>query len=308
MIVTEIPKLSIVFLNYNRLAETQYTLAHLHHLLSQRSDIEVIAVDNGSIDGTSEFLQTQTHWIKVICLPNNLGIEGYNAGFKLAQGEYLLVLDDDSHPFDHLTLDRLITHLATQPQVGVVACRIETPQGQAVMTWHLPPIDRAGNSMAFVGCGFAIRRTLLMEIGGYPAEFFLYQNEIEVAIQVLRRRYTIYYDPACRVVHRQSPLGRSHWRQVYYPTRNTIWLIRRYFPVPSAYYLIASRLCFGLIRAIQAREFKYYYRAVKESFTKDIPFEPLSAEVYQQLTTFWQQNSVWHQFIQKLYSPHGHKF
>ncbi|OQW93966.1 MAG: glycosyltransferase [Beggiatoa sp. IS2] len=298
--MNKIPRLSIVFLNYNRLAETRYTLAHLQNLISQRSDVEVIAVDNGSSDGTPEFLQTQTHWISAIYLPTNLGIDGYNEGFKQACGEYLLVLDDDSHPLDNLTLDRLITHLDTQPQIGVVACRIETPQGQPVLTWHLPQEDKAGYSIAFVGCGFAIRRTLLMELGGYPAEFFLYQNEIEVAIQVMRRHYSIYYDPACRVVHRQSPTGRSHWRQVYYPTRNTIWLIRRYFPFPSAYYLIASRLCFGFIRALQSREFKYYYRAVTEALTKQIEFEELSPEIYQQLTIFWRQNSVWHQLIHRL--------
>ena len=39
------PKLSIVFLNYNRLAETRYTLKQLFWLGKQRHDIEIIAVD-----------------------------------------------------------------------------------------------------------------------------------------------------------------------------------------------------------------------------------------------------------------------
>ena len=47
-----IPKLSIVFLNYNRLNETRYTSAHLQQLITGRRDIEVIAVDNDSTDGT----------------------------------------------------------------------------------------------------------------------------------------------------------------------------------------------------------------------------------------------------------------
>ncbi|OAD20951.1 hypothetical protein THIOM_003308, partial [Candidatus Thiomargarita nelsonii] len=45
------PKLSIVFLNYNRITETRYTLAQLSRLLEFRDDVEVIAVDNGSTDG-----------------------------------------------------------------------------------------------------------------------------------------------------------------------------------------------------------------------------------------------------------------
>ena len=51
-------KLSIVFLNYNRLAETRYTLAQLSRLLEHRQYVEDIAVDNGSQDGTREFLAT----------------------------------------------------------------------------------------------------------------------------------------------------------------------------------------------------------------------------------------------------------
>jgi len=294
------PKLSIVFLNYNRIKETRYTLAQLSRLIEHRDDVEVIAVDNGSTDGTRDFLQTQANWVRVMLLPTNTGIAGYNEGFKQAKGDYLLVLDDDSHPVDNITLDRLIQCLDTRPDVGVVACRIESMKGQAVYTWHLPKNDAPGPSMAFVGCGFAIRRTLFEQIGWYPGEFFIYQNEIEVAIQVMRLQYKIYYDPSCRVIHRQSPEGRTNWRQVYYPTRNTIWLIRRYFPFPMAGYLIASRLCFGLIRAVQSLELRWYYQAVLDALHTPIKAQVLPRPQQKQLTTFWRQNSILHQFIKRL--------
>jgi GT2 family glycosyltransferase len=295
------PKLSIVFLNYNRIQETRYTLTQLSHLLEEtRHEIEVIAIDNGSTDGTYEFLQTQTDWVRVVRLSTNTGIAGYNEGFKQAKGDYLLVLDDDSHPVDEQTLNRLIQCLDTRPDVGIVACRIESLKGEAVFTWHLPKNDAPGPSMAFVGCGFAIRRDLFEQIGWYPEDFFLYQNEIEVAIQVMRGGYKIYYDPVCRVAHRQSPHGRSSWRQVYYPTRNTIWLIRRYFPFPSAAYLIASRLFFGLIRALQSLEFSWYYRAVFDALYTPIEPQVLPIPLRQQLTTFWRQNSILHQLVGRL--------
>ena len=293
------PKLSIVFLNYNRLKETRYTLAKISHLIEHRNDIEVIAIDNGSQDGTGAFLQTFS-WVRVISLPTNTGIAGYNEGFKQTKGEYILVLDDDSHPVDSITLDRIIQCLDTRSDIGVVACRIESLAGKQIFSWHLPKNDAPGPSMAFVGCGFAIRRDLFEKIGWYPAEFFLYQNEIEVAIRVMRQKYKIHYDPNCRVVHRESSTGRTKWRQVYYPTRNTIWVIRRYFPFPSAAYLIVSRLCFGFLRALQSFEFGWYYRAVQDAFRTPIEPHILSPILRQQLTTFWHQNSIWHQFIGRL--------
>jgi len=294
-------KLSIVFLNFNRLAETQFTLQYLQDLIQHRSDIEVIAVDNGSQDGTPEFLQTQQYpWLKTICLPTNTGIAGYNDGFQIAQGQSIFVLDDDSHPIDIATLDRIIQRFETQSNVGVIACQIENPQNEIVRSWHLPETKQVSDSIAFVGCGFAIRRELFKQVGWYPREFFLYQNEIEVAIRVMQEQYEIEYDPECRVIHRQSPVNRSNWRRVYYPTRNTIWIIRRYFPLPQASYMIFSRLCFGLVRAIQAGEWRWYYRAVKEALGTPIKRQPLSPNLRKRLTLFWKQNSLWHQLTRNL--------
>ncbi len=296
-----IPKLSIVFLNHNRLVETRCTLAQLSRLLENRYDIEVIAVDNGSTDGTGEFLKSQADWIRVISLQNNTGIAGYNKGFEQAKGDYILVLDDDSHPVDTITLDRIIQCLDSRPDVGVVACRIESLEGQAIKSWYLPKNDTPGPSMAFVGCGFAIRRRLFEEIGWYPAaDLFLYQNEIELAIRVMRRQYKIYYDPSCRVVHRRFSDEHTPWRQVYYPTRNMIWLIRRYFPFPTAAYLIASRLLLGFFRALRSLKLGCYYQAVLDALKTPIEPQALSPTQQKQLTIFWQQNSILHQFIERL--------
>jgi GT2 family glycosyltransferase len=291
-------RLSIVFLNFNRLQETRRTVEHLRDLLQGRADIEVIAVDNASIDGTPAYLDSQSDWLHVLHMPFNTGIAGYNEGFKLAQGQYIMVLDDDSHPADSATLDTLIAHLDRRPQTGIVACRIESNSGATVTTWHLPNHpDKEAHSPAFVGCGFAIRRDVFAQVGWYPAEFFLYQNEMEVAIRVRKLGYHIEYNPDCRVIHRESPRGRPNWRRVFYPTRNTIWLIRRYFPPHIAAYMIASRLCFGFVRAIQCREFNWYYKAVREAFSTPVDSDILPRELRQEMRVFLRQNSVWHHML-----------
>ncbi len=296
------PRLSVVFLNFNRLAETRHTVAQLRRVLRYRQDVEVIAVDNGSQDGTAEFLQTQSDFLHYLQTHANLGIAGYNQGFAQATGDYILVLDDDSYPHDAQSLDLMIDYLDVNPEIGLLACHIETPEGEAVMTWHLPEQDKAGHSLAFVGCGFIIRRDLFAQIGWYPEDFFLYQNEIEVAIQVRRAGFDIYYQPQCRIVHRGLPADRPNWRRVYYPTRNTIWLLRRYARFPASIYLILSRLFIGFIRAIQGHTLNWYFRAVKEAFTKPIQACQLSPQLRYELKPFWQQNNLYHQV--KLFVAH----
>ena len=291
-------KLSIVFLNFNRLHETRQTVDQLLKLCGRRTDIEIIAVDNGSNDGTAEFLASQEN-IQAILLDVNYGIAGYNAGFKQAKGDYILVLDDDSCPKDASTLNQIIDVFDQQPAIGVIACHIETPMGEAQWSWHLPPQPVAGSSPFFIGCGFAIRRNLFQEIGWYPEEFFLYQNEVEVAYQVRQRHFQIFYLPDCRVVHRGMPCQRPGWRRIYFPTRNTIWLIKRYYPQPKSTYMIISRMTIGLIRSLQFGEFITYLRAVFDAYKQPVKKQQLSPEILKETSVFFRQNSIFHHLFKR---------
>jgi len=272
------------------------TLAKLEALELDKDQIEIIAIDNASEDGTAEFLLSQSHWVKTVFLDKNLGIEGLNKGFEKTSGDYILVLDDDSHPFDKQTIEVLINSLDKYEDAGVIACKIESEQGKPDKTWHLPEKDCFGESPAFVGCGFAIRRDLFKKIGWFPGHFFLYQNEIDVAIKIAKVGYKVYYEPQCKIVHRNSPDGRTSWRQVFYPTRNTVWLLRQYAPFPLSIYYICSRFFFGFLRAVQSGEYRCYATAVKESLHYNIKKERLSRPLSKKFMILWQQNSVFHHF------------
>jgi len=292
-------RISIVILNYNRLEETRYTVERLRELVAGRTDTEVIAVDNGSSDGTACYLKSQADFLTPVILPDNRGVAGCAAGFERVKGDYILVLDDDSHPRDGTTLDRLIQHLDSFPETGVVACRIENRDGTRISTWHLPRKDQQAPSMAFVGCGFAIRRRLFEEIGWYAEHFFLYQNDVDVAFQVYLKGFSIIYDPACRVVHRVASANRCRERQVFYATRNSLWLIRMYYTGPGKAYLLVSRAIIGLLRALQFAEPAAYLRALREGFSAPVIRRPLPARLRSTFVPFWRQNSLLHQLLRR---------
>lgn len=292
-------KLSIVFLNFNRLEETRYTVERLLEMTAGRSDLEIIAVDNNSEDGTAEYLEKQGA-IQTILLPDNGGIAGYNEGFKQAKGDYILVLDDDSCPADVKTLDLLVELLDHNPKIGVIACHIETPAGVPQWQWHLPQEHSFAVSPFFIGCGFAIRRRLFEKIHWYPESFFIYQNEIDVSFKVRMEGFEIYYHPDCRVIHRGVPSERPGWRCVYYPTRNTIWLIKKYYPQPMAAYMLLSRLCIGLGRAVRLRQLPTYWQAVKDAYAEPIDKQPLSRDIRQKTAPFYRQNSIFHQIMRMI--------
>lgn len=291
-------KLSIVFLNFNRLSETQFTATRLLQQCANHPEFEIIAVDNGSSDGTAEYLKQQKP-IKSILLDNNSGIAGYRKGFESATGEYILVLDDDSCPKDLAQIEQALQRMENNDQLGITACHIESPDGTAQWSWHLPVQRKLTPSPFFIGCGFIIRRALFEQIGWYPDAFFLYQNEVAVGFNVRLAGYEILYDPDCIIVHRGIPNQRPGWRRVFYPTRNTLWLIRQYYPQPLASYMLCSRIAIGFLRACTFGELKCYVRALHEGLASPVNKTPLPKSLRDYFLPFFKQNSFFHQLIRR---------
>ncbi len=152
-----------------------------------------------------------------------------------------------------------------------------------------------------------IRRALFEEIGWFPEHFFLYQNEMETSIRIMMEGYKIFYEPECRVVHRETSSKKFNRQRIYFPTRNSIWIIRKYFPLPGAIYLIVSRMCLGLIRAFQAWEFLWYLKSIKDALSEPVSHQKLSIPQLRKLSVFQKQNSLYHQLMDNILRKYSKK-
>lgn len=290
-------RVSIVFLNHNRIDETRITVEKLLSLQSELDNIEIIAVDNGSTDGTSEFLAGLQDRITVIRLEGNSGIDGYNKGFEIAQGEIIIVLDDDSH-VEAETVRRVRAVFLKNPDIAIVAFRIVDKEGRRFNTWHIPKDDHYQESFAFVGCGFAIRRDIFREVGFYPPDFFLYHNEIYVSLRVRARGYKIVYDPLCVAFHRTSGQPRDPSRRIYYTLKNSLTLIWMTYPFMTAMYLAVSRIIISFGLALGYGKTGIAYQALQDFISGKAEKEPLSESARAMMRPFFLQNSIFHRIIQ----------
>lgn len=110
--------------------------------------------------------------VQLIQLEKNIGIAGWNEGFKVAKGEYVLVLDDDSYPIIN-TIRIGIIKLMNENKIGIIACNIVIgSQFDLESASVYDELEKSVNS--FVGCGAIIRRNVLETIGGFESELFLY--------------------------------------------------------------------------------------------------------------------------------------
>ncbi len=289
---------SIVFLNYNRLNETRITVEKLLKCKEAFHDLEIIAVDNGSTDGTGEYLSQSSGKIKTILLGKNYGIAGYNKGFEIAGGDVIIVLDDDSH-IEVSTILRVIDLFQNAQDIGAIAFKIVDKSGLRFNTWHIPPDDTYQLSFAFVGCGFAIRKDVFREIGFYPASFFLYHNEIAVAVKTRLLGYKIVYDPLCVAVHRTEGQPRDPSRRIYYTLKNSLVLIWMYYPSYMAIYMTLSRIMISFLLAVFYGKTGVSIKAIL-GFLSSLPQRTILSEKERlSLIPFFKQNSIFHRILGK---------
>ena len=142
-------RLSIIIINYNTGALLKQCLESLGHGRWDKGDGEIIMVDNGSTDGSVEWLKQlgvkeKNHGqrekkfppvhipypISLILNKENLGFaKANNQALKQARGKYILFLNSDTI-VPKRTIPELITHLEKNSGVGVVTPKLKLRSGK----------------------------------------------------------------------------------------------------------------------------------------------------------------------------------
>jgi GT2 family glycosyltransferase len=190
--------ISVIILTWNG---KQYLKDCLDSLAVQSfRDFETILVDNGSNDGSAEFVRETYPWVQLVMLPENIGFaEGNNRGFAVAMGEFIVTLNNDTKA-DSRFLEELLQPALCDPDVGMVAAkmlnfidpgRIDSMGVKAAsngMGYNIgvSEMDRGqydGAAEVFGPCAGAAlyRRIMLNQIGFFDSKFFAYYEDLDLA-------------------------------------------------------------------------------------------------------------------------------
>lgn len=195
----EFPKVSIAIVNLNgkhHLSECFNSILKLHY---PKDKIEVVLVDNGSTDGSVEFVTQRYRWVKLICNTRNEGFaKPSNDGARAATGEYVAFLNNDMR----VQRDWLI-ELVKSIKENNAQCA-----GSVILNWNGKLLDFAGGSLNFFGMGYQynfgrplseveseinedkeimfacggsmlVERSLFLETGGFDEDFFAYFEDVD---------------------------------------------------------------------------------------------------------------------------------
>lgn len=243
--------ITVNILTFNRKEELRITLNKV--IEQQYKNIEIIVVDNASTDSTDEMMAAEFPFVKYIRLNQNIGIAGWNEGFKNAKGEYILVLDDDSYPTENALKDG-IHWFRKNNRLGILAYNIRNSRTRSSETECL-----LRDADTFTGCGALISRELIDRIGYFNESIFLYLHELDFSIRCRNAGYEILYDDSLVVIHNQSLSSRdkkkedpfrSEYRYYHYFLGYATILLQHFSPASVLKYLpklIVNKLIIALV-------------------------------------------------------------
>jgi N-acetylglucosaminyl-diphospho-decaprenol L-rhamnosyltransferase len=262
---TRVTDLSVCIVNWNTKDLLRGCLGSIY---GQEWDLslEVIVVDNASIDGSSTMVRQEFPQVGLIANSENLGFaRASNQAFTQAHGRYVLVLNSDI-AITPGALDSMVGFMERHPDVGMIGCELLNPDGSpqrscwrgfpslstavadALYLWRLAPslawdparmwrqTDRRAPVEVdhLLGACMMVRRKVIAEVGGMNERLFLFLEDTEWCYRVRANSWKIYYLPSAQMIHfGQGSVHQNPEQTLPEQYRNFVWFYRTHTQ-PSA--------------------------------------------------------------------------
>jgi GT2 family glycosyltransferase len=246
-VVSPPPLVSVVIPNWNGRDWLPRCLAAL--AAQQRPADEVIVVDNGSRDGSVDYLRAEHPAVRVLALATNTGFaHAANRGLAAARGELVALVNTDVllAP-DWVT--RMVGTLQAHPRAAAAAGKmlsLEDPRtvydagdvlrrdGACEQRGRFGPDDGRWEEPGevFGACAGAAlyRRAPVLECSGFDERYFAYLEDVDLALRLRLAGWSCRYEPVVALHAGESASRQLRGGHQFLVTRNTLVLVARAFP------------------------------------------------------------------------------
>jgi GT2 family glycosyltransferase len=224
-------ELSIIIVNWNGCDITRQCLKSIYEQ-TKGIGFEIIVVDNGSTDLSCEMIRNE--FPEVILIPNvdNRGFAAANnQGIKIAKGEFILLLNNDTIILDK-AIKKTLSAAKANPQAGVMGCRVLNADKSLQSSYfrfpsllnlslaalHLDSIfpkniffgreryaraewNKITEVDVLTGCFMMARRNAVEKIGLLDERFFMYAEETDWCLRFKRNGWKVLYVPVGEIIH-----------------------------------------------------------------------------------------------------------
>lgn len=230
-------KATILIVSKNRKEDLFKTLNILNNLID-KSEVEVLVFLDGCSDD-SQSLKSELPWVKWFVSEKSIGASAARHQiYPLAKSEILIGLDDDAHPLNSDFIERIENLFEKNTNVGIFA--FEEIKGlfqlDALALKQAEIEKKEYLTSEFIGCGFAIRKSVYNLTNGFPIWIDIYGEESCLSIEVLSKGYDIVYSNEIKINHRVNKEQRKLNKQNYFrfekQLKNTTYYYLVYYPFP----------------------------------------------------------------------------
>ncbi len=228
--------ISVIIVNFNGGTLLDTCLSTIYENPPTGS-FEVILIDNASTDGSFERAKEQFPQVIFEANPENVGLaKAFNHGLRLARGEYLLSLDNDTR-IQPGALDAMVDVMKADAQVGVTGALLHNPDMSLQRTfrrrpswinalfgrrslitklWPNNPLsakylmnERVGTEEPFEvdfvsTAALMISRDAFEKAGGLDEDFFVYWVDADWCARVKRAGFQIFAVPRSKIIHDEN--------------------------------------------------------------------------------------------------------
>ena len=221
--------LSIIIVNWNT---KDHLLRCLQSAFRYQKDLswEVIIVDNGSEDGSSQAIKELFPMVHLISNPVNLGFaKAANQGMKDASGRYLLLLNPDTE-LKEGSLERLVAFMEKHSDAGIAGGQLLNSDGSRQnsianfpslatellnksLLRRLYPAKFPGKERNYprplevdsvIGACMIVRGEALEQVGPLDEDYFLFLEETDWCYRMRKAGWKVYYVPEAQITHFQG--------------------------------------------------------------------------------------------------------
>lgn len=241
------PLVCLVILNWNRLDLTKRCLSSVR--AQTYSQKKIIIVDNGSVDGSAEWLSSQKD-IELIRNTRNLGFaRAINQGFSAAlgtSGKYVIALNNDTEP-SRDWIEKLVSFMEARPEIDFAqgaSMQMSSPKyfdstGIYLERGFIPNQRALGKQEPMLkvpaigpnAAGAIYRREMLENIAIAPGQFFdnrffAYVEDVDFNLRATLRGHKFAFIGDAKMLHAGSATGNSiAKKKMYWGARNLVWLV-----------------------------------------------------------------------------------